>query len=119
MDEREYWIRLEYRVCREIEGLRHSAVRRYWCDGFQPGHYILDGPTPRILGSAWMGIGPRGQEQWAFTLLLDRPARSAEEVDWPALLPSDDVTRWLTIDPDHKQLVIEPSAAVPDTTLRH
>jgi len=118
VDERDYWARLEYRVCSELDGLRHTAARPYWCDGFVPSRYILDGPSPRVLGHAWMGIGSRYQERWAFTLLLDRPVRSAEEVDWSALLPPEDVTRWLTVDPGRKQLVIEPSAAVPDEVPR-
>jgi len=89
----------------------------------QPGHppheHARAISPRRVPGLARLGTGSRGQEQWAFTLLLDRWIRSAEEVDWPALLPSDDVTRWLTVDPQHKQLVIEPTAAVSDAALRH
>ena|GEM_PF-855521 len=118
MDERDYWLRLEYRVCHELDGLRHTEARPYWCDGFEPRGYFVDGPNPRILGHAWMGIGPRYQERWEFTLLLDRPVRSAGEIEWSALLPPDDVTRWLTVDPGHKSLVIEPSAAVRDASSR-
>lgn len=114
MDEREYWLRLEYRVCRELDGLRHTEARPYWCDGFEPSRYVLDGRQPRVIGHVWMGIGPRFQERWGYTLLLDRPVRSAEEIDWSVLLPPEDVTRWLTVDPGRKVVVIEPSAAVPD-----
>lgn len=114
MDQCDYWLRLEYRVCSELDGLRHTAARPYWCDGFVPITYLLNGPNPCVLGHAWMAIGSRYQERWKFTLLLDHSLRSVEEVDWSALLPVEDVTRWLTVDPDHKQLVIEPSAAVPD-----
>jgi hypothetical protein len=109
-----YWGYLEYRVCDELSGLRDPNARRYWCDGFLPSRYILDGRQPRVLGHVWMGIGPRHQEQWEFTLLLDRSADSPEGVDWSALLPPPDVTRWLTVDPNRKQLIIEPGAAVPD-----
>jgi hypothetical protein len=67
-----------------------------------------------------MGIGPRDQERWDFTLLLGRPFGSPEAIDWPALLPPPDVTKWLTMDPSRKHLTIEPSAAVPDaSTARH
>jgi hypothetical protein len=114
LDESAYWIYLEYRVCDELSGLRDPAARRYWCDGFEPSWYILDGQPPRILGCVWMGVGPRHQEQWQFTLLLGRSADSPESIDWSALLPPPDVTRWLTLDPTRKQLVIEPGAAVPD-----
>ncbi len=117
MDERKFWIHLEYRVCFELAGFRHAATRIYWCDGFVPQQYILDDPNPRILGYAWIWIGSNYEDRYAFTLLLDQPVPSAEEIDWSALLPPDDVTRWLTVDPGRKQLVIEPSAAVPDDPL--
>ena len=45
---------------------------------------------------------------------LGRSADAPEDTDWPALLPPPDVTRWLTVDPNRKQFVIEPGAAVPD-----
>src|SRR4051794_35108819 len=78
VDESDYWARLEYRVCHELDGLRHTVARPNWCDGFVPSRYILSGHSPRILGRAWMGIGPRYQEQWEFTLLLGRPFGSPE-----------------------------------------
>jgi hypothetical protein len=114
LDESAYWGHLEYRVCDELGGLSDPDARRYWCDGFEPSRYILDGRSPRVLGRVWMGVGPRHQERWEFTLLLNRPADSPEGIDWSALLPPPDVTKWLTVDPIRKQLVIEPGAAVPD-----
>lgn len=113
MSERDYWVHLEYRVCHELDGLRHRAARPYWCDGFEPSRYVLDGRSPRILGRAWMGIGPRHQEPWDFMLLLDRPVNAPEGIEWSALLPHPDATRWLTVDAERKHLIIEPSAAVP------
>lgn len=114
VDESDYWGRLEYRVCHELAGLSHIVGRLYWCDGFVPDQYILDGPSPCILGRAWLVIGSNYDELWAFTLLLNRSVLSVEEIDWSALLPADDVTRWLTVDRKRKQLILEPSIAVPD-----
>lgn len=114
MNESDYWVRLEYRVCDELDGLRHTVARPYWCDGFIPSQHILNGYPPRIRGRVWMGVGPRGMEEWTFTLLLDRQYDSGEEIDWHALLPPLGVTKWLTVDPSVKQLTVEPSAAVPD-----
>ncbi|QEH36049.1 hypothetical protein OJF2_46070 [Aquisphaera giovannonii] len=79
-----------------------------------PDQYIPSDDPPRVLGRAWMGIGPRHQEQWAFTLLLGRPYGSPEDIDWADLLPPPHVTKWLTVDPRRKHLTIEPTAAVPD-----
>ena len=119
MTEADYWCQLEYRICAEIDGLKDPAMRRYWCDGIIPGQYILDGHPPRILGHAWMGTGGRpGQiEPWDFILLLGEPYDSPCRTNWQALFPSPEVTRWLSLDPLRKQLIIEPSAAVADRIL--
>ena len=91
MDEAEYWVRLEYRVCREFTGMRERRLQYLWCDGFIPGEYLLDDPRPRITGRAWICNGPR-QAEWEFTLLLPRPFHSREDIDWGLLLPADSVT---------------------------
>lgn len=113
VDESDYWTALEFRVSREFAELPENHLRFLWCDGFSPERYLLDGPSPSISGRAWIGNGPN-QEQWEFTLFLDRPAGSRSEVDWAALLPSENATRWLAVDPLGKRIQIEPSAAVAD-----
>jgi hypothetical protein len=113
MDESAFWVHLEYRVCAEIDGLKQPELRRLWCDGFLPAWYDL-GESPRILGRVWMGAGPREQQEWVFTLLLPGPINSREAIEWSTLLPPPDVTRWLTLDPIGKRLVIEPTVAVPN-----
>jgi hypothetical protein len=115
MHETDFWSHLEYRVCDELDGLRHTVARPYWCDGFEPRRYILDGHSPRIVGRAWLGVGPRHQEQWDFTLLLQRSFDSLADIDWTKLLPPPDVTKWLTVDPFRKHLVLEPLAALPES----
>jgi hypothetical protein len=114
MDESDFWDYLEYRVCHEIEGLRQPNVRSYWCDGFIPVRYDLDDPSPRISGRVWMGVGPLDQEEWEFDLMLVGPVKSRENIVWSTLLPTPNVTRWLTIDPNGKRLVVEPAVAVDD-----
>jgi hypothetical protein len=114
VDESDFWNHLEYRVCREIEGLRRPELRRFWCDGFIPSRYDLGGPSPRIVGRVWMGSGPREQQEWEFDLLLRGPVASREAIEWSTLLPLPEVTRWLTLDPIGKRLVVEPAVAVPD-----
>jgi hypothetical protein len=111
--EGDYWVSLEYRVCREFAGMKDRGLRHLWCDGFVPERYLLSGPEPRVTGRAWVGHGTR-QAEWTFTLFLPRPVGSREGVDWAALLPPEGVTRWLALDPAGKHLQIEPAAAVPD-----
>ncbi len=112
MDEAYYWGALEFRICREFAGMPERHMQYLWCDGLVPEQFLLDGPTPRIIGRAWICNGSR-QDEWEFTLFLS--ARSARaEIDWAALLPAEDVTRWLAFDPEGKRIQIEPTAAVAD-----
>src|SRR5688572_8097977 len=115
MDEAEYWGRLEYRICREFAAMQNWDLRHYWCDGLIPEHYRLGASEPRITGQAWIGFGQQ-QEEWEFTLILPGPVGSQEEIDWPSLLPAENVTRWLAFDPSGKCIQIEPAAAVLDPT---
>jgi hypothetical protein len=114
VNESDFWNCLEYRVCGEIDGLKRPDLRRFWCDGFIPDRYDLTGPSPRITGRVWMGIGTSEQQEWEFALLLGSPVGSRDDLDWSALLPLPNVTRWLSVDPIEKRLVLEPRAAVPD-----
>jgi hypothetical protein len=74
--EADYWVKLELRVCRELEGMEDRAVRSLWCDGSIPEQYLLDDPTPRVTGRAWIGTGPRKQDRWELSLFLDNAART-------------------------------------------
>lgn len=43
---------------------------------------FFDDETPRILGRARMGVGGATyQEEWRFTLLLDRPYDTPDQID--------------------------------------
>ena len=76
MDESNFWDRLEYRVCHEIEGLKQPNLRRYWCDGFAPEQYDINEPSPRIRGQVSVGVGRRAHEEWEFDLSLPGPVES-------------------------------------------
>ena len=113
LDERSFWLDLEYRLCDEFRGLSERRYHCFWCDGFIPGNYRLDDPRPQITGKAWICDGPK-QDEWDFTLLLPRRFASREEIDWESLLPPDEVTRWMAFDEGRRYIEIEPAAAVPD-----
>lgn len=113
MDEKTFWVALEYRVCREFCGLLERHRRYWWCDGFVPEQYSLELPDPKITGHVWMCNGPQ-QELLLFTLFLNRAYHSHEEVVWSSLLPPEDVTCWLAIDEAGKAIQLEPSASIPD-----
>jgi hypothetical protein len=116
MDEADFWGRLEYRICAEIEGLKAPVARGFWCDGLIPVLYQLHEPAPRIVGSVWMGVGPKHQEEWEFVLVLPSSVESRERIEWSAQLPASNLTRWLTIDAVAKRLIVEPAVAVHDAS---
>jgi hypothetical protein len=113
MDERLFWICLEYRLCEEFAGLSQRRYQYFWCDGFVPGSYFLDDPNPRITGKAWICNGPQ-QEEWDFALLLPMPFASREEIDWESLYPPKNVTCWMAFDENRRYIEVEPSVALPD-----
>jgi hypothetical protein len=114
VDEREYWSRLEYRLCAEFRGMTEGHLSEYWCDGISGETYFITGRRPRILGHAWICLASKTMEEWQFELLLPHRVRSREHIDWAALMPADDVTRWLAVDLERRFIQIEPAAAVPD-----
>jgi len=109
MTESDFWTHLEFRLCREFAGLPDNHHRFLWCDGFIPELYLLDDPAPRITGLTWID-----DEQWSYSLFLNRPCSSRSEIEWQTLLPPENMTRWLAIDPQGRRLQIEPYAAVGD-----
>lgn len=112
MDEAEYWTRLEYRICRELAGMRAGGLRDWWCDGFVPE--TLDEGRGVFSGRVWMGRGGRDQEVWDFTLMLGAVPGAGERIDWASLLPGEDVTGWLSMDFNQKAMKIEPGGARTD-----
>ena len=113
MNANEFWERLEFRVCREFDGLSGDEFRGYWCDGFIPSQYLLDDPRPRITGKAWICRGS-AQAEWDFSVLLLQAVRSCDDIDWASLLPPENMTRWMALDMDRQYIEIEPAVAVPD-----
>ena len=110
MVEAEFWSSLEYRLSREFIRLRERRYQYFWCDGFIPSEYLLDGPSPRIIGRCWI-CNWDAQASWEFALLLPGPVASREAVDWASLHPAEHVTDWLSFDEDRRQIEIEPAAA--------
>jgi hypothetical protein len=113
MLESDYWVALEFRVCREFAGTPANHLRFLWCDGFLPEQYTVGGPSPCIKGRVCIANG-RTQDKWEFTLFLNHSVGSPSEIDWASLLPPENVTGWLAIDWPGKRIQIEPSAAVAD-----
>jgi hypothetical protein len=110
--ERDFWEALEYRICREFRGFEDARLRFIWCDGLIPEEYDLRADEPCVRGRAYCGMS--GQEIWQFTLLIGASVNSPAQIDWPSLLPADDVTGWLTPHLRERTLILDPLAAYPD-----
>jgi hypothetical protein len=113
MTEADFWARLEYRLCAEFAAIAERRLQSWWCDGFLPNQYLLDEHRPRITGKAWICDGPH-QAEWEFALLLPRRFRTRGEIEWAALLPPANVTRWVALDEGRQYIEIEPAVAVPE-----
>ncbi len=113
MDQKSFWSRLEFRLCLEFAGMPERRYQYFWCDGIYPQDYILDGSPPQIKGRCWICNGPH-QTEWDFALILPSPVGSREEIDWAALFPAENVTRWIAFDERRRYIEIEPAVAVPD-----
>jgi hypothetical protein len=111
-EEPEFWKRLEYRISAEFAGLADRRLRYYWRDGLVREEYDLTSAERQISGVAW--CGPSGQERWRFTLVAGQGAASRDRIDWPALLPGERLTGWLTPDLPKKTLRIEPLSGYDD-----
>lgn len=116
MDEAHFWGSLEFRLCSEFAGLPERRYQYFWCDGFAPCDYLLEGPSPRITGKCWICNGPK-QDEWDFVLLLPAPVGSRAEIAWSALHPAENVTGWMSFDEARRYLEIEPAVAEPDLTI--
>ena len=114
MNEAHFWGSLEFRLCREFTAMPERRYHHYWCDGLTPAEYILDGLSPRIMGKCWICNGPQ-QFEWDFTLLLPGPVSSRNAIDWAALLPDENVTRWMSFNETRRYIEIEPVVAIPDS----
>jgi len=113
MEEAEFWSCLEYRLCDEFRGMTQGHLSEYGCDGISAAAYFVTEQRPRILGYAWI-CSRKSYKEWKFELLLPHRVKSREHIDWAALLPADDMTKWLAVDLERQFIQIEPGAAVAD-----
>ena len=112
MTEKDYFAALEYRICREMLGMRDVRLTYMWCDGILPEQAIPSDRPRRITGRVWFGSS--GQECWDFVLMLGRSPVAREKIDWAKLMPPNDVTGWLSLDFKKRVMKIDPRAAYAD-----
>ena len=70
LNDQEFWTRLEHAASRWLEDSDDPGLRRFWIDGFLPDTATNTKYGADVEGIAWVGIGPRRQEQYRFTASL-------------------------------------------------
>jgi hypothetical protein len=109
MNKQPIWVyrsRTVYRVQRKTLCLKSGRRLLLWCDGFIPEAYLLDRVQGRITGVVWMGMGPRHQEAWKFTLVLPFSVSGRADIRWSDLLPASEASGWLVVAPEKKEIEV-------------
>ncbi len=65
-----FWVRLAYVSCGFLYRCEDKALRRYWIDDFLPEDITHTKHGAEISGIAWVGDGPRRQEEYRFLAVL-------------------------------------------------
>jgi hypothetical protein len=78
LDNRDFWLRLEFDACRWIDRSSEANLRPFWIDGFLPDDFTNTKRGADIQGLAWVGKGPRAQYRYRFNAsvpqkILSRP----------------------------------------------
>ncbi len=109
MTESAFWSALEWRICRELEGMTDDALRHMWCDGVRGDIVRREAGRACLCGSIW--IGKDGQTAMQFTMVLPGDIPSKTDIVWSKLMPPEDTTAWLSVDVGRKQVTIDLSKA--------
>ena len=112
MDEAHFWPRLEFRVCAELRQSKDKVLRHLWCDGFDPAGLETDHSGTWIVGRAWIMGGD--DNEFSFRLRVGDPGAHRPDADWSALVPPENTTAWLRLDPARKHIEVDPFSAIPD-----
>ena len=70
LNDREFWERLEFAATRWLDDAADHGLRRFWIDGFLPESAKNTKLGIDVEGVAWVGDGPRNQEQYRFIASL-------------------------------------------------
>jgi hypothetical protein len=117
MTEDEFWIELEFRICRELSGMSDAVLRLMCCDGI--GGDFVRFPTYKTRGGqaylyGTIYIGKTGQTAMEFRMALPHNITSKDDIVWSKLMPPEDMTAWLSVDYSKRKLVmIDLSRAEP------
>ena len=111
MTENDFWLALEWRICRELSGMTDNDLRHLWCDGVRGDIVRREAEPAYMSGTIW--IGRDGQTEMQLTMALPEDIAGKDAIVWSELMPPEDMTAWLSIDLKRKLVAIDLSRAAP------
>lgn len=106
MTEEEFWVKLEYRISRELDAFK-DWKRWFAIDGFLPIEYSHDQESPTISGETWVLGCPDKLSKWRFTFCLPEREDKLESINWEALLPAEGAKGWFDLGRGNHHLTID------------
>jgi hypothetical protein len=101
VDESEFLVHLEYRICGELRSRGPLELRGLWCDGLElHGQEEFMGRVA-VFGTAYMMDGPKvlsGDGRWTFRLMLPQGVARDSVSNWRTFLPPEEARGWLETD---------------------
>jgi hypothetical protein len=82
-----------------------------WCDGIRGDIVRPEGGRAYLYGTIY--LGKTGQTPMEFKMNLPDNIASKDDIVWSKLLPPEDMTAWLSVDPKRKLAMIDLSKAEP------
>ena len=97
MTEDEFWSGLEFHICRELRGMDDKILSGMCCDGIRGDIVRPEAGPAYMYGTIY--IGKTGQTAMEFRMALPDNITSKDDIVWSKLMPPEDVTAWLSVDP--------------------
>ena len=93
MTEYEFWIGLEFRICRELSGMSDAVLRLMSCDGIC-GDFVRFPKYETREGHAYLYgtiyLGKAGQTAMEFRMTLPDNIASKDDIVWSTLMPPEE-----------------------------
>jgi hypothetical protein len=89
--------------------MNDKVLRSMWCDGIRGAVVRPEAGPAYMSGTIW--IGKDGQTEMQFTMVLPDNIASKDDIVWSKLMPPEDMTAWLSVDPKRKLVAIDLSKA--------
>lgn len=111
LEDKTFWLVLEYGLCDWFRTCGDSSLGGYWCDGFVPQSANDTKEGVEVTGIAWIAEGRKPQRKCSFIASIPQRMLSRRRDNF--------VIADLALDLDHDELrfAVAPAAKTPNTSL--